>query len=306
MAAQSPPPNVSQSQKATGNGNGLCDHCHKKPKFSNHDYCSKTCASQAANMCNHCQKKPKFQNFDFCGKTCASLAQQSGGNSKPQQSKATSSKQNSSAKATPNSQPNASTTSLGNTTIHLPQNTAPTDPVEVAKLIVNQIPLFQALLQSPNAPRLVFHHGKPGDPTPAPAPKATIGPAPQATDSNNKSAAAAATASHSMQNGNSTTASRSAGGVQLVNVPVEQPQAGAASNTQCRIPGCGKPVYVDANGQSTSEYCSMSHRQEAVSSGLVEPCIMCLDLPQSGEDYFCGRACKEEALDKNLPIPVRD
>ncbi|EEB92958.1 hypothetical protein MPER_08454, partial [Moniliophthora perniciosa FA553] len=62
---------VPQTAQAAG---GLCDHCQKKPKFSNHNYCSKTCASQAASLCNHCHKKPKFQNFDFCGKTCAAQA----------------------------------------------------------------------------------------------------------------------------------------------------------------------------------------------------------------------------------------
>ncbi|KAF5370475.1 hypothetical protein D9615_009747 [Tricholomella constricta] len=39
----------------------------------------------------------------------------------------------------------------------------------------------------------------------------------------------------------------------------------AASNAECRISGCGKPVYVDANGIET-KYCSQAHRQYVVNS----------------------------------------
>lgn len=38
--------------------------------------------------------------------------------------------------------------------------------------------------------------------------------------------------------------------------------------------------------------------REAVESGLVSPCIMCLTMPQSNVDHFCGRACREGALSK--------
>lgn len=48
----------------------------------------------------------------------------------------------------------------------------------------------------------------------------------------------------------------------------------------------------------TSDYCSQRHREEAVTSGLVDPCIMCLMFPQSEKDYFCSRACREDALEK--------
>jgi hypothetical protein len=40
--------------------------------------------------------------------------------------------------------------------------------------------------------------------------------------------------------------------------------------------------------------------REAVSLGLASPCIMCLVLPQSETDYFCGRDCKEEAMNKSF------
>src|SRR5690606_12897473 len=85
---------------------------------------------------------------------------------------------------------------------------------------------------------------------------------------------------------------------------------------ECLIPGCGKPVHVDAKGLKTSDYCSQRHREcvyifispfdeqvgrrlilatvnrEAVASGLVAPCIMCLTRPQSRTDYFCSRTCR--------------
>ncbi|GLB40703.1 hypothetical protein LshimejAT787_0805740 [Lyophyllum shimeji] len=73
----------------------LCDYCHQKPRYANHRYCSKTCASQAgpaaasapvkknnsnSNLCIQCQTKPKFRGFDFCGKTCAAAANPQGRN----------------------------------------------------------------------------------------------------------------------------------------------------------------------------------------------------------------------------------
>lgn len=38
--------------------------------------------------------------------------------------------------------------------------------------------------------------------------------------------------------------------------------------------------------------------REAVTSGLISPCIMCLVLPQSDSDYFCSKACREESMNK--------
>jgi len=66
----------------------------------------------------------------------------------------------------------------------------------------------------------------------------------------------------------------------------------------CLIPGCGKPVHVDENGMPASDYCSQRHRERAVNSGMVSPCIMCLSLPQGDADHFCSRLCREEALSK--------
>jgi hypothetical protein len=98
---------------------------------------------------------------------------------------------------------------------------------------------------------------------------------------------------------------------------------------RCIIPGCKQSVYVDEEGV-TSDFCSLRHREyvscpvshpqpktyyysslrEAVTSGLLSPCIMCLVLPQSDTDYFCSLACREEAMHKHYdegetePSPV--
>lgn len=88
----------------------------------------------------------------------------------------------------------------------------------------------------------------------------------------------------------------------------------------CFIPGCKQSVYVDEEGV-TSDFCSLRHREcvicflfsisqseyrssvrrfrEAVTSGLLSPCIMCLVLPQSDTDYFCSMACRDEAMTKH-------
>ena len=111
--------------------------------------------------------------------------------------------------------------------------------------------------------------------------------------------------------------SKPQGAQQLLHNSTQKP----ADNLECLIPGCGQPVHVDAKGVKVSEYCSMRHREcvfvfpffspgfsadpfrlddyrEAVSSGLVAPCIMCLTLPQSENDYFCSRLCREDSMNK--------
>ncbi|KAH7910200.1 hypothetical protein BJ138DRAFT_1180465 [Hygrophoropsis aurantiaca] len=65
----------------------------------------------------------------------------------------------------------------------------------------------------------------------------------------------------------------------------------------CIIPGCGKPSHVDKNGAKT-DYCSVGHREEGVNLGYEEACIMCSRYPQSGTDYFCSKACREQAMNK--------
>ncbi|KIJ98118.1 hypothetical protein K443DRAFT_680995 [Laccaria amethystina LaAM-08-1] len=255
----------------------LCDYCHQKPKFSNHLYCSKTCASQAATLCNHCHKKPKFTNFEYCGKNCASLANP-GGKTGPAQGQAAAGK--------------APTYPKGSGFNASKQTPPAFDPVQIAKLVVQQIPQVQALLAS----------STPGIATGLSASQtglvAAVQPVPNPHSNNpflnvtNQSTTQAPP--QGVANGVTLAASSNALPTAQLHISTQP----VADDIECLIPGCGKPVHVDAKGVKTSEYCSMRHREEAVTSGLVSPCIMCLVMPQSETDYFCGRACREESMNK--------
>lgn len=136
-----------------------CDYCHQKPKFPNHDYCSKTCAGQAAaNLCNHCHKKTKFPNFDYCGKACAALAN-------PQSHKS----------AAAAGQPQAATASKGqnypkgkNFNTQPQQSQLGIDPLQIAKLIAQHIPQVQTLLAGTYTPSAPIANAVPMAPAPAP------------------------------------------------------------------------------------------------------------------------------------------
>jgi len=67
-------------------------------------------------------------------------------------------------------------------------------------------------------------------------------------------------------------------------------------SSTCRLMGCEKTVFVDPATDHQSEYCSQKHREEAVTSGQVDPCIMCKKMPRSLYDHFCSKACREKAL----------
>ncbi|KAJ7472734.1 hypothetical protein FB451DRAFT_1469686 [Mycena latifolia] len=260
----------------------LCDYCHQKPKHGTHPYCSKTCAAQTATLCNYCLKKPKYQNFDFCGKNCAALAAAA---APPSGNRAANAPASVQAQATTKPAGRAS----GNAAA--PQAQAPAanpllDPVHLAKLVVQHIPQVQSFLAAvtpaqPAAPAPVSA----SVPVPAPAPAPAN---PQSKPRNNPFLN-----QPPASNAPATAASGTA-------APSAAPQAPPpVQPLDCLIPGCGKPVHVDGTGVM-SDYCSKKHREEAVSSGLVSPCIMCLTLPQSDTDYFCGRDCREEAMNKSL------
>ncbi|EED83245.1 predicted protein [Postia placenta Mad-698-R] len=65
----------------------------------------------------------------------------------------------------------------------------------------------------------------------------------------------------------------------------------------CSLQSCSRPAHVNSDG-SVSGYCTMNHREEAVTSGAVPGCIMCGKYPQSATDYFCSTTCREQALRK--------
>ncbi|PPQ92583.1 hypothetical protein CVT25_007275 [Psilocybe cyanescens] len=270
----------------------LCDYCHQKPKFSNHSYCSKTCAGQAATLCNQCHKKPKFQNFDFCGKNCAALASASGKARNPvgvgaQQTY---------------TKPNAAKAQ---------QQGAPAfDPIQLAKLVAQHIPQVQALINP---------SGNPAGHTSAPTSQPIVtnpfaNPVAQVVPPTTHNApvnnpflniavpqpgtSQAGPAQNAVTNGavNLAASSNPLPAAQQLHISTQQ----SADDTECLIPGCGQPVHIDAKGVKASDYCSMRHREEAVASGLASPCIMCLTLPQSDIDYFCSRGCREESMNKHL------
>ncbi|KAJ7614077.1 hypothetical protein FB45DRAFT_261481 [Roridomyces roridus] len=277
----------------------LCDYCHQKPKHGAYAFCSKTCAAQTqTSLCNHCQKKPKYQNFEFCGKNCAALAAAaSGGKNPPATSK-----------------PAVRTAPASGNGAQAPATNSLIDPIQLAKLVAQHIPQVQNFLAAVTQPAAAAA----APPPPAYAPQAAVvpGPAPVAVTPTppppppapataNKPAgtksvprnnpfinasaqppvpAAAAVSSSPAPNAN-------------VNANTSAPTAPPTQPLDCLIPGCGKPVHVDSSG-AMSDYCSQKHREEAVSSGIVSACIMCLTRPQSDTDYFCGRDCREEAMNK--------
>ncbi|KIM40646.1 hypothetical protein M413DRAFT_165692 [Hebeloma cylindrosporum] len=277
----------------------LCDYCHQKPKFSNHSFCSKTCAGQAATLCNHCHKKPKFQNFEYCGKNCAALANP-GGKSRNAQTGVAGTR-------VPNPKSNGIQAQQ--------QQGAPQafDPVKLAKLVAQHIPQVQAMLgqtaAQASAPSSQPVHTNPfSGPTAQVVPPTTYPAAPvnnpflDPVGQQQQTAypTAQAAPGGAMTNGAVVTSlgasSKPQGAQQLLHISTQKP----ADNLECLIPGCGQPVHVDAKGVKVSEYCSMRHREEAVTSGLVAPCIMCLTLPQSENDYFCSRLCREDSMSKPL------
>ncbi|KAJ6561848.1 hypothetical protein B0H19DRAFT_1210000 [Mycena capillaripes] len=256
----------------------LCDYCHQKPKHGIHSYCSKTCAAQIATLCNYCQKKPKYQNFDFCGKNCAALAAAT----------TTPASGNRPAKNPPSSK-----TPSGNATAPQTQGTnSLLDPVHIAKLVAQHIPQVaqhipqvQSFLAAvvPAAAAAAPSSPLPASAAPMPAP---ANPQPKQQPRNNP-----------FLNVPAPPPTSSGAAAPSANVV---PQAQAQVPLQpldCLIPGCGQPVHVDASGVM-SDYCSKKHREEAVSLGLASPCIFCLALPQSDTDYFCGRECREDAMNK--------
>ncbi|KAJ7111955.1 hypothetical protein C8R44DRAFT_882985 [Mycena epipterygia] len=258
----------------------LCDYCHQKPKHGTHSYCSKTCAAQTATLCNYCQKKPKYQNFDFCGKNCAALAA------------ATPTPGNRPTK-TPASQVSSKSAGRSSGTAAAPQAPANSllDPVHLAKLVAQHIPQVAQHIPQVQSFLAAVAPAQPSAPPPVNAPL----PAPVTSSAQPKLPRNNPFLNVTNQPPQSNTPAAASSDTAAPNAVPQAP----LQPLDCLIPGCGQPVHVDSSGVM-SDYCSKKHREEAVSSGLVSPCIMCLTLPQSDTDYFCGRDCREEAMNKTL------
>lgn len=264
---------------------GLCENCHKKPKFGTHKYCGKSCASQAPiprggparpqlkapgagrnrvappgipqkaiPLCDYCGKKPKFSNFDYCGKSCAALANPSQSNQATVQGKQP-------------TKPNAPR-------VPYPPQNGPTlgRPHNVTKAPQGKVPVSQ---DDPSGDEECDESDDETGtdlsayPTDSDEEEPVVS-APAAAPSNAKRAA---------KPGNP--------GIQSLRV---------VPGT-CAIPHCGKPVHTDKSGVKTN-YCSIKHREEAVTLGLEAPCIMCKRYPQGDSDYFCSSSCRNQSLSK--------
>ncbi|KAK7006171.1 hypothetical protein R3P38DRAFT_3326035 [Favolaschia claudopus] len=261
----------------------LCDYCHQKPKHGTHSYCSKTCAAQTATLCNYCQKKPKFQNFDFCGKACAAAAAGATG-TRPAKSNGAGAPTRPAARAPGGNGPAAP--------VPQPATNPLLDPLHIASmpssnLVAQHIPTVAQHIPAvaQHLPQVQSFLAAVGVPSPAAAPQPAVAPVPALAP-----APAAAPQPKQPRNNPFLNSTKQAAAAPNTN-------AAPGQSLDCLIPGCGQPAYVDASGNS-SDYCSMKHREEAVTSGLVPGCIMCLILPQSGTDYFCGKECRDEAMSK--------
>ncbi|KAJ7687673.1 hypothetical protein B0H14DRAFT_3672367 [Mycena olivaceomarginata] len=238
----------------------LCDYCHQKPKHGTHSYCSKTCAAQTAStLCNRRERHPQPQEIVAAK------------NPAPAQKPAVRSGGN--VPAAGAQAPAGGANSL-------------MDPVQLAKLVAQHLPKVAAVAQ--HIPQVQSFLA-----AVAPA-QALAQAAPPPANGTRKSHAGAATSATKqlLPNGNAPAAPAQAAAPNAAQAPAPL-QPG-----DCLVPGCVQPVHVDSSGVM-SDYCSMKHREEAVSLGLVPPCIMCLTRPQSDTDYFCGRDCREEAMSKS-------
>jgi len=256
----------------------MCESCHQRPRHGGHQYCSKTCATQVASMCSQCHQKPKFGNFEYCGKHCASQAQKAG---KPQ----------------PQAQVPAAIVPQAR-----PANTV-SAPAPATK--GSSQPKKQQRSGNASVPQVTFQPQQvqaqvPPPPPPKPIRSWVKNAAAQIPAILSNSTNSNANQKANPQTSQPTTLSHKS--LPQLNVPaaVPVPAADPASPAVCALPGCDEYAYVNPDGRQTSEYCSRSHREEAVESGLVSPCIMCLTLPQGNVDHFCGRACREEALSKSF------
>ncbi|KAI6012356.1 hypothetical protein EDC04DRAFT_2761129 [Pisolithus marmoratus] len=264
---------------------GLCENCHKKPKFGTHKYCGQTCALQATvskgpvrsqpkassagnnraappgipqkaiQLCDYCRKNPKFSNFDYCSKSCAALANPSQSNQATVQGKHT-------------TRPNAPRVP------YPPQNgLAPGRPNNVTKAPQGKV------LVSQDDPSDEEECDKSDEET-----GTDLSAYPTDSDEDEPViaapvAAASSTTKQPVKPGNSSM------------------QSSQIAPGTCAMPHCGKPVHMDKSGVKTN-YCSIKHREEAVTLGLEAPCIMCKRYPQSGSDYFCSSSCRNQSMAK--------
>ncbi|KAI9465774.1 hypothetical protein BJY52DRAFT_1143683 [Lactarius psammicola] len=83
--------------------------------------------------------------------------------------------------------------------------------------------------------------------------------------------------------------------------PSQSRRSPTPEEDSCTIPGCQRPVYVDANGNK-SKFCSDRHRAAAVRHGIAEGCLVCKEMPTvlvgEKQSDFCSKRCSTAALSK--------
>jgi len=297
-----------------------CDHCHTKPRFGTHLYCGKNCAAQAASLCRQCHVKPKHGTHDFCGKKCAALANAG----KPSASLSGVGTITGNTKVAAN-QPQPAAASLkgvvgsanGNGYPAKRGGKPPLAPGITQYSATQQAPFISTSLPVPFQVAPLLNHIQSLATTalsnisnlPSAPANGHSGFVPASSSVNETLAVvldlpAKPAQAEPYSNGQhaSYPTSQYPPAQQLAPLQTQAPAAQAEveyedkEEQECRIPGCGQPVH------ETSEYCSTRHREEAVTSRLEEACIMCLKLPQTETDYFCGRICREEALSKLVEV----
>lgn len=266
---------------------GLCDNCHKTPKFGTHKYCGRTCAAQAATTqqrvrrakpgplpkakvsppaqkpgrpCDYCGQKPKFSNSDYCSKSCASKAAQA---------------------AVPPAQPAAHGRSVPKHGARPPAATQP-----VPQPVQNQ-PVKNSKSAMRHAVPAVIQDESSEDDDEEYADADEEAEDDTGTDVD----------AYPSDDDDEPTPAPPSRPVKTMHASPKQSTSARHATGTCIIPNCGKPSFVDRGGVKT-EYCSTRHREEAVTIGLAPGCIMCQRYPQTGTDYFCSAACRNQSMTK--------
>lgn len=58
----------------TGSNPNNCNYCHRQPKLTGQNQCSKFCIDGAKLACLLCKSRPKFGRYHLCGRTCKQIA----------------------------------------------------------------------------------------------------------------------------------------------------------------------------------------------------------------------------------------
>lgn len=237
-----------------------------------------------------CHKKPKFANFEYCGKNCAAAAgangavptrnvsATTGGGSFPSKGGKPPTKgpsNSSNAAITINPAQIARTSYLRAT-----WGTLLTLLLPLLELVAQQMPQVQALLATAAAgaagAALASAVGVGGGPGPGPAPRPSNVPVAQSHPRGNQpipavpaAAAPRAPAKASVNNPfiNNPNIKTSAVSAMPALDPDDEDSDSEMDPDEmddlpeCLLPGCEKPVHVDANGAKASEYCSKKHRE---------------------------------------------